>query len=358
MIPVILSGGNGTRLWPLSRKCKPKQFIALLNNETMFTQTIKRFENKKIFSNPIILGNIDHRELINEELKNNKIEESTVILEPKAKNTAPAICAVVEYLFNNDKKDEVVVFLPSDAYINNVKDFENYLIEGHEIARSNKVVCFGIQPMYPETGYGYIKLDKKIGQNSFLVDKFVEKPDYEKAVGFLETKQYLWNAGIFMAKVSTLHDLFEKYQKTLIDNIQLTLYKSKMQDNEVYLDKENFINSEEISIDYAIIEHLNSTNLAVISMNLFWSDVGSYKSLYDIDEDKTQDENVVSGRVVLNNTKNCFIKSNKKIICCSDVDNLVIIEENDIVLIMKKDQSQNIKKIIEKCKQDKLEEIL
>jgi len=356
--PIILSGGNGTRLWPLSRKGKPKQFIKLLGDETMFAQTIKRFKDENEFNIPIILGNIAHESFIDEEIKNNNLINSKIILEPKAKNTAPAISAVVEYLMNNNRNDEIIVFIPSDAYINNIDDFQNYLIEGEELAKNSKVVCFGIQPIYPETGYGYIKLGKKIKSDCYFVDKFVEKPDIEKAKSFLKNGKYLWNAGIFMTKVSVLHDLFEKFQNKLLQNIQLTLKNSVISNNKLYLNKENFINSEEISIDYAIIENLDSSNLGVVSMNLIWSDVGSYKSLYDINSEKTSDNNILSGKILLNNTANCFIKSNKKIICCSDVEDLVVVEENDVILIMKKDKSQNIKKLIEKCKEQQLDDIL
>ena len=358
MIPIILSGGNGTRLWPMSRQNKPKQFISFLDNETMFTQTIKRFNNKEVFSDPIILGNIKHESLIQDEILKNSLKNTEIVLEPKAKNTAPAIAAVIEYLHKNKKDNEIVIFLPSDAYINSPKDFEKYILEGAEIAKDDKVICFGIQPLYPETGYGYIKVGKKINNNGFLVDKFMEKPNLETAVKFVDDGNYLWNAGIFMAKVSTLHKLFKNLQKELYANIESTIKNSKKIDNKLYLDKDLFLQSEEISIDYAIIEKLDSSNLAVVSMNIVWSDLGSFKSLYDVNANKTNDNNIVSGRVVLNNTKNCFIKSSQKLICCSDVDDLVIIEEEDTILIMKKDQSQNVKKIIEKIKENHFEEVL
>jgi len=358
IIPVVLSGGNGTRLWPMSRQSKPKQFISFLGNDTMFTQTVKRFKNRKVFSEPIILGNIKHKDLIQEEMAKNKLKNTEVILEPKARNTAPAIAALVEYLHKHNKDEEIIIFLPSDAYIDNPSDLEKYLIEGETIAKNGKVVCFGIRPLYPETGYGYIKLGEKNGTNSYLVDRFVEKPDIDTAQEFVNARIYLWNAGIFMAKVSTLYKLFNKFQKELYRNIEAAVEKSVKVGNILYLDRDLFIQSNDISIDYAIIEKLDSKDLAVISMNLVWSDLGSYKSLYDVSGNKTKDHNIIDGKAVLNNTENCFIRSSKKVICCSDVDDLVIIEEPDTILIMKKDKSQNVKKLIEKCKEENLENIL
>ena len=358
IIPIILSGGNGTRLWPMSRKSKPKQFIEFIDGETMFTQTIKRFDDKKHFFQPIILGNINHEDLIDKELKKNKLKKSKVVLEPKAKNTAPAIAGVIEFLHQSNMDDEIVVFVPADAYIGDIKNFQSYLEEGEEIAKNDKIVCFGIKPIYPETGYGYIKLDSQVGENSFLVNKFVEKPNFEKAVEFLKEGCYLWNAGIFMAKVSLMRKLFKKFQKKLYSNIEKTIESSLIENNKVYLNKDIFEKSEEISIDYAIIENLDASNLAVIAMNIDWSDLGSFQSLYDIKAKRTGEKNIISGHVVLNNTENCLIKSSKKLICCSDLDDLVIIEEKDTILIMKKDKSQNVKKLVEKLKGTDFESIL
>ena len=353
---VIIAGGNGTRLWPMSKKSKPKQFVKVLGNDTLFTQTIKRFDEYK--NNITILGNINHKDLIEEEIKVNNLKNCEVFLEPKAMNTAPAICSVIEYLMNNNKGDEIIVFCPSDAYINDTESFIKSLKVGEKLAKDNRVICFGIQPLYPETGYGYIKLGDKINDDAFYVDRFVEKPEMEKAIEFLKSKQYLWNGGIFMSKVSVLHELFKKFQNDLLLNIQKTLKKSKVEKNFIFLDKEQFEKCEEISIDYAIIENLDASNLATVPLKLVWSDVGSYKALFDIDKNKTKNNNVIEGSVILNNTENCFIKTNKKIVCCSDVEDLVIVEEDNVLLVMKKDKSQNIKKLIEKCKENNFTNLL
>ena len=347
IIPIILSGGNGTRLWPLSNNKKPKQFIKLINDNTLFTETILRFKNKDIYTEPIILSNIKYNELILEELKNNNLYKATIFFEPISRNTAPAIANVVNYLVHK-RPNDIALFLPSDAYIDDVDRFTEFLIEGEGLAQNDKLVCFGIKPTYPETGYGYIKSCEKIGNNSYVVDSFTEKPDLEKAIEFLKDKNYFWNAGIFMCKVSVMVDLFDNYATKLNSLVKYTLEKSEIKDNIVYLNNDTFKECEDISIDYALIEKLNKNQLAVVSMNVIWSDVGSYKSLFDINNNKTVDENVIYGNVVLNNTNNCYISSKNKIVCCSDVDDLVVIEEGDYILVMKKSKSQNVREIVRK----------
>ena len=356
--PISLSGDHGTRLWPMSRKAKPKQFIELIDNETMFTQTIKRVSDKKYFTNPIVLGNIKHDYLIQKELKKNNIPTAEVVLEPKARNTAPAISAVIEYLYKENRRDEIVVFLPADAYIKDAKIFQDYLLEGVKLAQDNKVVCFGIRPLYPETGYGYIKLDNKIENNSYLVEKFVEKPNFETAQEYCNSSNYLWNAGIFMSKVSTLYNLFKKFQPELLEQIEITISKSKKESNQLILDKDTFIQAKDISIDYAIIENLDSSNLAVVSMNLTWSDLGSYASLFSVNLEKCGHNNITEGKTILYNSSNNYIKANKKIICCANVENMVIVEEDDIILVMPISKSQDIKKLIDKIKEQDMDNIL
>lgn len=353
IIPVILSGGNGTRLWPMSRKNKPKQFINITDEETIFKKTLNRFADKNNFSSSIVLGNINHKELIKKETNDN-----LVFLEPCVKSTAPAIAMVIEYMMNNDRKDDIVLFAPSDAYIKEEHSFIEYILEAREYVENNKVACFGVKPLYPETGYGYIKLDKKINNDAYLVDKFVEKPNMEKAIEFIKNENYLWNIGIFMSKVSFLHDLLLKHQPDLMINIKNTFKKSKLVGNEFFIDEEEFSKIDEISIDYALIEKLNSTNLFTVSMNITWSDLGSFKSIYDIDFNKTIDKNIIKGDVILNNVENCYINAKNKIICCSDVDDLVIVEEDDVVLVMNKTKSQNIKEIIKKIKDENLNNLL
>lgn len=347
IIPIILSGGNGTRLWPISDNEKPKQFVKLIGNSTLFTQTVERFSDRNVFLNPIILGNIKHKKLIELEISKNNIQNSLVILEPEIRNTAPAIASVIKYLNNNyENVEDIVMFVPSDAYIDDQERFKEFVLEGELLAKLNKVVCFGIKPLNPEIGYGYIKIGEKISANSYSVQRFVEKPSLEKAIEFIKEKNYLWNAGIFMGKISVLSKIFAENSKELWDNIDNVIKKSKNINNNVYLDNELFSKCENISIDYTIIEKLKSEQLAVVSVNVIWSDVGSYKSLFDINPNKNTDENIIFGESFTKNTRNCFIRAKNKIICCSDLENLVIVEEGDYILVMNKNKSQNLKDLV------------
>jgi mannose-1-phosphate guanylyltransferase len=209
------------------------------------------------------------------------------------------------------------------------------------------MVCFGIRPTYPETGYGYIKIKEKFHSNSYAVDKFVEKPDLGTAMGFLKNGKYLWNSGIFMCKLSILSSLFRTSCEELWNNIGETLEQSSYTGNTLYLNDKCFPKCKDISFDYAIMEKLDGKQLVTVSMNLLWSDMGNYSSLFSMSRDRTEDNNVIQGRVIVNNTENCYLRSSGKIICCSDIENLVVVEENDVILVMRKNKSQNIKKLME-----------
>ncbi|MDR1425986.1 MAG: hypothetical protein LBI70_03275 [Rickettsiales bacterium] len=347
IIPIVLSGGNGTRLWPLSRKERPKQFIELINNDTLFTGTLKRFENSEIFQKPVILANVAHKHLLDREIEINKLKEPLIVLEPEARNTAAAIATVTELLNEQGKGDEVAIFIPSDAFIDDPGQYEEYLREGECLAWENKMVCFGIKPTYPESGYGYIKIKKKFQDNSYGVDKFVEKPDLKTAISFLKTGKYLWNSGMFMCKIGVLSELFGTHCGELQNSVRGIIRHSSYSGNVLSLDSSYSLECKNISFDYAIMEKLDERQIMVVSMNLLWSDVGSYASLFSINRDRTEDNNVLYGEVVLNNTSNCYIRSGGKTICCSDLDDLVIVEEDDVILVMKKSKSQNIKKLVD-----------
>ncbi|MDR3078926.1 MAG: hypothetical protein LBU15_02705 [Rickettsiales bacterium] len=346
IIPIILSGGNGTRLWPLSRKDRPKQFLELLGSDTLFTGTVKRFEDPSLFQRPIILANAGHRHLLEGEIRKNGLEDSLVLLEPESRNTAAAIASVTELLNGEGMGDEIAVFAPSDAYVDDPRQYMEYMREGERWARRDMVVCFGIKPTCPETGYGYIKIKKKLEGNTYEVDRFVEKPNLKTAIDFLGSRKYLWNSGIFMCRLSVLSKLFDTLCGELQLSLRKTLEHSKRDGNRLYLDREHFSECTNISFDYAVMEKLSERQLSVVSMNLLWSDVGSYSSLFSLNTDGRVENNVLQGNVIANGTENCYIRSAGRTICCSDVEDLVIVEEEDVILVMKKSKSQNIRELV------------
>lgn len=363
IIPVLVSGGNGTRLWPLSTQNKPKQFIELINKKTLFSFTLERFKNKNIYYDPIIISNIKYLDLIKKELAQNKINNSLIITEFEGRNTAPAICSVINHLYKNDK-EAIVLFAPSDAFINDINKFQQAILEGYFSSIKNKIITFAIKPTHPATAYGYIKLGTNIINNTFEVDSFKEKPTFKIAKKFICSKQYYWNSGIIMGKVSSFYKLFLKYQNKLSIAITDTLKNSTQKENILYLNPNNFNKCENISIDYAIMEALSSNELNTITMDLYWNDLGSYSSLYDciinnnIDNIDNNIDNIINGKTILNNVMNSYINIEKSICVCSDIKNLVIIEKNNVLFIMNKEKDQNIKEIINNIKNSKLDYIL
>jgi mannose-1-phosphate guanylyltransferase/mannose-6-phosphate isomerase len=318
-----------------------------MNDETLFTGTLRRFDDSRVFQKPIILANVSHRHLVDREIAKNGLVEPLVLLEPEVRNTAAAIASITELLKNEGKGEETAVFVPSDAYIDDTNQYVEYLVEGEQWAREGMMVCFGIKPAYPETGYGYIKTKRKSRGNSYVVDSFIEKPNLRTAIGFLKSEKYLWNSGMFMCKPSVISELLRLNCEELQSNIIETLGHSNRVKNVVYLSDKHFSKCKNVSFDYAIMEKLNEKQLMVVSMNLLWSDVGSYSSLFSMNKEKTEDNNVVQGNVVLNNTENCYIRANSRIVCCSDIEDLVIVEEKDVILVMRKNKSQNLKKLME-----------
>ena len=332
-----MSGGSGNRLWPLSTHKLPKQFINI-DGETFFEKTLKRLDNK-YFEKPIILTNKNYLNL----LKKYKSRISKVIAEPLIRNTTSSIANVLEILSDND----IVVFLPSDSYIKDVEKFNQYLLEGENIVKSGKIACFGVKPKYPEAEYGYIEKGDLIKDNIFKIKQFKEKPDIITAASFLKSNNFLWNAGIFMGKISFLKELFKKYQPNIYKNITNSIKFATVKGDVIYPDENFYSQCENISIDYGIIEKLDSDRLNVISMDIDWNDIGTYKSLSTFfDNDKNN--NQLLSKAILNNSANNFIFSKNNIVCCSDVSGLVVVEKDGIILITTKENSQNARLLKEK----------
>lgn len=339
MYGIILAGGSGSRLWPLSRELYPKQLLNLNSDKSLLQLTYERLKN--CTSEIISITNTKHSSNIRMQLS--EISNSPVVLsEPVAKNTAPAIVLAAKYIMQKTNSDPVIIAVPSDHLIEDKEKFISTVKKGEKLAEKGYIVTFGIEPSYPETGYGYINTSEKI-EDGFKVKAFVEKPDIETAKEYLEAKTYFWNSGIFMFKASTL---FEETFKHAPD-----IAKVSEEINFSETDEIPFINFDKmpsISIDYAIME--KSDKIALVKLESDWNDLGSWQSIYDVSK-KDENGNVFIGHVLDKSSKNSFVYSSSKLVATIGLEDTVIVETEDAILACKKDRTQDVKQVYETLKQ-------
>jgi mannose-1-phosphate guanylyltransferase len=362
-----MSGGSGSRLWPLSRALHPKQFLALVNQNTLLQETINRLESD-VCIDPLIICNNEHRFIVAEQLRANGSAASDIILEPMGKNTAPAITLAA--LAAIDKgEDPLLLVLAADHVIKDTLAFQQSVLAAKAFATQGKLVTFGIVPTQPETGYGYIKQGAKqvasefidgelaaSGVNSeaigFDVDSFVEKPDLVTAQTYLDSGEYLWNSGMFMFKASRYLEELATFSPEMLSVCKVA-FENKTQDLDfTRISAEIFDKCPEDSIDYAVMEPLcraEGAGAIVVPMNAGWSDVGSFSSLWEVSE-KDEQGNVNHGDVISHNTSNSYINAGHKLVTTVGVDNLVIVETKDALLVASKDQVQDVKTIVNQLK--------
>ena len=342
MKSIILAGGSGSRLWPLSREEYPKQLLSFDNDESLLQKTFKRL---CCFSKPseiVTITNIKHYQNI--KLQLNQIDKSNVVIaEPLSRNTAPAIACTLEFFRQNFNEDDIVLIVPSDHLIKDTNAFNKTVECAKTLAQEGYIITFGIKPSYPETGYGYIKTEKELLEG-YKVEKFVEKPNYETAVKYLESGEYYWNSGIFMGKISTFVKEFEKYAPNIYSQLKLLDYSI-----DTKIPYGIYENMPSISIDYSIME--KSDKIALVTLQSDWNDLGSWQSLYNVKE-KDIDGNVITGKVVTENVKNSFIYSQKELVAVSDLNDVVIVETEDAIMACKMNKTQNVKLLYDKLKEN------
>ena len=337
IIPIILSGGSGTRLWPLSRKLLPKQFISLVNETSLFQDTLLRLPLES--SDPIIICNEDHRFIAAEQARQINKKLNSIILEPTGKNTAPAITlAALRTLDYFD--DSILLVLPADHLINNKLAFHEAIITAKSLAEKNHLVTFGVKPNKPETGYGYIEAEVNHKAKHYNIKSFIEKPDKQNATKYLESGNYLWNSGIFIFKASIFLDEIHKFEPKIFSCCEKSLQKGYKDLDFLRIDSEEFAKCPNQSVDYAVME--KTQNAKVVPLDADWNDVGSWDALIDT-KDIDQNGNTIEGDVILDDVQNTYINSSNNLVAAIGVSDLIIVETQDALLVTSKKNSSKIR---------------
>jgi mannose-1-phosphate guanylyltransferase / mannose-6-phosphate isomerase len=362
--PVILSGGSGTRLWPLSRQLYPKQLLPLVGEQTLLQDTITRLENFPNISDTVtVICNDAHRFLVAEQLREINVKADALLLEPVGRNTAPALtlAAIANRELGND---DVLLVMPADHVIRDNESFQKALSEGALLADQNYLVTFGIVPDRPETGYGYIEQGKEIDKGiSFAINRFVEKPELEIAEKYLKAGNFLWNSGKFMVKTSVWLAQIGQYAPEILQMCELAYNKGKSEMDFYRIDKDTFEQCPSDSIDYAVAEKIvasddeNKIKAAVIPLDAGWSDIGAWAELWKIGN-KDKEGNVIQGDVVALDSENSMLFSQQRLIAAVGLKDTVVIETADAILVADRNKVQDVKKIVEWIKSEGREEHL
>ena len=333
IVPVIMAGGSGTRLWPLSRAAHPKQFLRLHGEDTMLQATVKRLSGLDIQSS-ITICNEEHRFFVAEQLR--EIDKlGSIILEPVGRNTAPAIALAALTV----KDDPLLLVLAADHVIQDEAAFNAAVMRAIPLAEAGKLVTFGIVPSEPDTGYGYIKRGNDLGEG-FTVDEFVEKPSLEVAQGYISSGEYYWNSGMFLFRASSYIEELNKFRPDILEQCKASVMDVKADLDFLRINKETFESCPAESIDYAVME--KTSQAVVVSMDAGWSDIGSWSSLWDISE-KDGDGNSTHGDVILHNTHNSYVKTDERLVAAIGVNDLVIVSTKDALMVAHKDSVQDVK---------------
>ena len=342
IVPVILSGGSGTRLWPASRPERPKQLLPLTADETMLQLTIARMQDlaAATVGQPILVANAAHADMIDEQLEQSGITDYRMILEPVGRNTAPAIGLAALAA----EPGELLLVMPSDHVIADLPAFHEAIARALPLASEGYLVTFGIEPQSPETGYGYIKMGMACGDRVHHVAQFVEKPDLATAERMLSGGNYTWNAGIFLFRADTFLAALEEQQPGMFAAVRTAMADGVTEGGRIFPDAQAFRDCPSDSIDYAIME--NAEKVACVSVAMGWSDVGSWDSLHGISE-RCVDENAVRGDALLLGARNCLVHSDGPRVTL--VDLIVVVSQGD-VMILKRGEAQKVRKVSEALK--------
>lgn len=353
IIPVIMSGGAGSRLWPASRKVMPKQLLPLVTEETMVQETAKRLSGD-IFYSPVFICNADHAGPIREQMDDIGRAQAEIIIEPVGRNTAP--CAVIAALHAQAKDPEALILLaPADHHVTKPSAFRRSVAAAMPAANAGNLVTFGIQASAPETGYGYIEQGESISPGVYSVAAFKEKPDLKLAQDYVASGNYKWNAGIFLFSPKTLLDEMQKFHPDIVEAAREAYEAATFDGQKCTLDKAAFAACPSESIDYAVMEPTDKA--AVVHCDIGWNDIGSFTSLHALKKDK-KDGNAFKGDIVTHGTQNCLIETDGPLVTTVGLDGYAVIVKDGAVLVCKLDAAQDVKKIVETLKSEAREDKL
>jgi mannose-1-phosphate guanylyltransferase / mannose-6-phosphate isomerase len=342
--PVILSGGSGTRLWPMSRTLYPKQLLTLLGEQSLLQQTVARVAAPGRFTPPLLVANEEHRFIIAEQLREIGVEPGALLLEPVGRNTAPAAC-VAALVLAEAEPGALMLLLPSDHTIGETEAFYAAVDRAAAAAAAGALVGFGVAPERPETGYGYVRrgapLDGVAG--AFAVAGFVEKPDAAHAEAYLASGEYSWNSGIFLFPARLYLDELERLRPEMVAACRQALAGAQRDADFVRLAKEAFAACPADSIDYAVMEH--TRRAAVVPVSMGWSDVGSWDALWEISV-KDGAGNSLAGNVVAEDARNCYLRSSDRLVAAIGIENLVVVATDDAVMVAPRNRTQEVKRLV------------
>ncbi|WP_295814182.1 mannose-1-phosphate guanylyltransferase/mannose-6-phosphate isomerase [uncultured Nitratireductor sp.] len=344
-VPVIMAGGMGTRLWPVSREHYPKQFCALVDDGSMLQQTMRRLDGLDCAS-PLTVCNEEHRFLAAEQLRQAGIQNAPILLEPVGRNTAPAITLAALQAMTNGA-DPLLLVMPADHLVKDVSAFHRGIAKAQTLAQEGRLVTFGIVPTSPETGFGYIRRGEKIGDTGFAVSGFAEKPDLETAKAYLKDGEHDWNSGMFMFRASVYLDAMRKHAPAILDACKAAM--AGVESDAYFLRPERtaFEACPSDSIDYAVME--KTDRAAVVPLDAGWNDIGSWSAIWEA-HDKDADGNALTGDVLQVASRNSIVSAQKRLVAIVGVEDLVVVETADAVLVAKRDTVQRVKDIVAQLK--------
>jgi mannose-1-phosphate guanylyltransferase/mannose-6-phosphate isomerase len=349
--PVILSGGSGTRLWPLSRAALPKQLLPLMSERSMLQETVLRLTGLPDVGSPMVVCGNDHRFLVAEQMQEIGVEHPALLLEPIGRNTAPAVAVAALALLEHDA-DAVMLVLPADHLIADTEAFHRAIARAAKAAEAGLLVTFGIQPDAPETGYGYIRRGEALAdlEGTFRVGAFVEKPDRPTAENYLKNGDYFWNSGMFVFKAQRFLAELDKFRPDILQAANAAWLQRKADLDFCRLDAGAFEACPSESIDYAVME--KTADAAVIPVDIGWNDVGSWSSLWQTASGRDDMGNIVRGDVMLEKVGNSYVRAESRMVAVIGLDDVIVVETPDAVMVAHKDQAQQVKKIVERLHSD------